>query len=1004
MSKTDEKIIEKYINLTNQYKIKYGTNTVILLQVGSFYEMYGLENQDKTIEGSNIVEVAEICELNISSKQIDKKTNKPIKMAGFGVHSLDKYLDKIINANYTAVIYDQEDDDIPNSRGKKKHVLNSICSPGTNINNRELTNNIMCIWINKRSRTNYIDVGISNIDILTGKTYIFQYDTEFIDAPSTFDETERYISTYNPNQIIIISDLLNEYNDKLISYLNLNLIKNNIYNTKNEDLDDYFKEKIKNCGSQKYQIKILEDFYTSSINIDDICCKFKEFEYATQSFCFLLDFVKEHNERLIKNISIPIFENYTDRIILANHTLKQLNIIDDNNHRGKLSSVRSLLNNCRTPIGKRRFDYNLLHPTNNVDILNREYEITEFMINKFNNDISFHQEIENDLKQIRDIEVFQRKLFHNKITPLAIVNLFNNIVTIKNMFDRLDDVAELTNYIKSNENLIYDKIRENCDKIIKGISDTINLEYAEEVNTFNFEKLEKSFFKRGLNEDFDKLEENLYNEYDKLIAYKNYFNKLFDNPTPEFVKIENKKENKKDDIQLTITDVRSKKLKTILSSDKINAIVDFNYKSTYNNSDKVLKISTTNIEFGASTSNNKFIKMIDIKNTVTTYLSLRQDLNVRMQCYYDVFIKKLQNYNNEFNNIIEYIGLLDVLVNKVKIATKFNYCKPIIRKKNNAYINATKIRHCLIEHLQTSELYVANDINLDETKSGILLYGTNAVGKTSFIRSIGICIIMAQAGLYVPCETFTFSPYNKIFSRILGNDNLFKGLSTFAVEMYELKSILENSDNNSLILGDELCSGTEIESAISIFVTGLQYLHDKNSSFIFATHLHEITKYSEITSLEKLDMKHLTVEYNEATGKLIFDRIIKDGPGRSSYGLEFCKSINLPDNFLNDAFSLRNKYNNNLSSLDLKTSHFNSNKIIGICEICKQQQAVDCHHLQYQCDSNENGYINNDNSLFNKNHKANLCAVCKSCHDKIHIENKRYKRIKTSEGYEIIEI
>ena len=151
-------------------------------------------------------------------------------------------------------------------------------------------------------------------------------------------------------------------------------------------------------------------------------------------------------------------------------------------------------------------------------------------------------------------------------------------------------------------------------------------------------------------------------------------------------------------------------------------------------------------------------------------------------------------------------------------------------------------------------------------------------------------------------------------------------------------------------------------------------------------------------------MKHLTVEYNERTGKLIFDRIIKDGPGKSSYGLEFCKSINLPENFLNEAFALRNKYNDNHSSLNLKTSHFNSNKVIGICEICKSNQAVDCHHLQYQSDSNENGYIKTDHMLFNKNHEANLCAVCKSCHDNIHRENKRYRRTKTSEGYEIIEI
>ena len=440
-------------------------------------------------------------------------------------------------------------------------------------------------------------------------------------------------------------------------------------------------------------------------------------------------------------------------------------------------------------------------------------------------------------------------------------------------------------------------------------------------------------------------------------------------------------------------------------SSKVKDVINVNYESTYSHAHNTLSIKTKEIEYGVTTGNNKYIKLNDIQKIVKTYLGLRENMNKRMQIFYKIFIDKLQDFKSEFANIIEYVGLIDILLNKVKIATKFNYCKPIIRERESSYVNAKKLRHCLIEHIQTNELYVANDVSLGEDKNGLLLYGTNAVGKSSYIRSIGISIIMAQAGLFVPCESFVFFPYSKIFSRILSNDNLFKGLSTFAVEMHELKSILENSDNRSLVLGDELCSGTEIESAISIFVTGLQFLHNKESSFIFATHLHEITKYSEITNLEKLGMKHLTVNFDEATGKLIFDRIIKDGPGISSYGLEFCKSINLPENFLNDAFRLRNKYNNDYySSLDFKTSHYNSKKIIGLCEICRVNQAVDCHHLQYQSDSNENGYINSNHALFNKNHEANLCAVCKSCHDKIHHENKRYKRVKTSEGCEIKEI
>ena len=84
------------------------------------------------------------------------------------------------------------------------------------------------------------------------------------------------------------------------------------------------------------------------------------------------------------------------------------------------------------------------------------------------------------------------------------------------------------------------------------------------------------------------------------------------------------------------------------------------------------------------------------------------------------------------------------------------------------------------------------------------------MGKSSFIKAIGIAIIVAQAGFYVPCQEFIYFPYKNIFTRILGNDNLFKGLSSFAVEMLELKTILNMADKDSLVLGDELCSGTKV--------------------------------------------------------------------------------------------------------------------------------------------------------------------------------------------------
>jgi DNA mismatch repair protein MutS len=342
---------------------------------------------------------------------------------------------------------------------------------------------------------------------------------------------------------------------------------------------------------------------------------------------------------------------------------------------------------------------------------------------------------------------------------------------------------------------------------------------------------------------------------------------------------------------------------------------------------------------------------------------------------------------------------VDLIQNQAYIARKYKYCKPSVdsgkdKGQEGSYVDARDIRHCLIERMNEDEIYVTNDISLGLKERGLLLYGTNAVGKTSMIRALGICIIMAQAGLYVPCSAFTYRPYTNIMTRILGNDNLFKGMSTFAVEMSELRVILKCADENSLILGDELCSGTEIDSAISIFVAGLQKLHALKSCFVFATHMHEIVDYEEIAQMDKLTTKHMAVTYDRARDMLIYDRKLRDGAGPSMYGLEVCKSLHLPDDFLKMANAIRLKYRdkNRTGDLSFKPSHFNAHKVKGVCELCKQNLGEEVHHLQHQREADANDYIEH----FHKNHRANLLTVCESCHLKMHETGQQYKRVFTT--------
>jgi DNA mismatch repair protein MutS len=550
----------------------------------------------------------------------------------------------------------------------------------------------------------------------------------------------------------------------------------------------------------------------------------------------------------------------------------------------------------------------------------------------------------------------------------------------------------------------------------------------------NIHKIEQSFIKNGVDTVLDNKIMTLMESEDQLECCRAYFSSIIANyetggkkkgskktstsdesePSTQdtFVKIH---ETEKNNFSLIATDRRCKILEEVLSLNKAKC-VSLTYKSSFFKEERqfVLEIGKDVIGIEKQSASNRFITSPQINKLCKDVSSIKINLIDTVSKVYSNIINDLERFQTKIEDICEFITSVDLVYAKAYIAFKYNYCKPTIQEDRckptiqedrtieKSYIKAQNLRHCLIEKIQQSELYVANDVSIGTDKTdGILLYGTNAVGKTSIIRALGISVVMAQSGLYVPASSFTFYPYKSIFTRILGNDNLFKGLSTFAVEMSELRTILRLADSRSLVLGDELCSGTESTSAISIFVAGIQTLYKKECSFIFATHLHEIVDYDEITSLSSVKCKHMSVVYDKETDALIYDRKLKDGPGNNMYGLEVCKSLNLPQDFLELAYNIRMKYKPEAQSvLDQKKSHFNAKHIKGQCEKCGKNMATEVHHLQYQQDADGRGLIENakDGLTFHKNHPANLISLCNTCHDEIHTTGTRLKKVKTSKG------
>jgi len=994
-------LINEYFELTKKFQDEYGDNTVLLMQVGAFFEVYGIYNKEQnTITSSKIIDFSQICELNVVDKNTCVGKNN-VMMAGFKDVMIEKYLRKIQDAGFTAVVYTQDENAKNTTRS-----LAGVFSPGTyfQTETKNLSNSITCIWVNLIEnkvllKGKYVVVGVANIDIYTGKTSIFEFKETYVNNPTTYDELERFISIYNPSEVILIANLPNEQElDYIISYagISCNLIhKIHV----NYSIDNVKMNRVKNCEKQPYQKEILSKFYKFD-NVDVFIQNFYQNNIATQAFCYLLDFVYQHNPQLVNKISEPIFENCSVRLTLSNHSLKQLNIINDGSVKSsKLSSVSDLLNNCLTQMGRRKFLYNILNPICDEKYLLREYNITEYILNNFDN---FNKYLNSRLINIKDLAKFERQIFLKKISPKSIYTLNTSVRIIGEIFDIIKEDNIIVDYLKEFDTNVME-IGNICDELLNFIDKNIDINIGKDID--QLQQFEINFIRQGVDSELDKKTETLKDSELALESIRDYLSNLIENKekktskSSDFVKIH---ETEKNNYSLICTSRRCKILQDALPS--IENTITLN---TSSNKSFTFNISKTRFSFEKQSASNNFIIDSQINNFCKNISSVKILLKDLITLIYNRFIEKLGiNFQINLEKIINFITLIDVIYTKASIAKNFNYCKPEIVNSEKAFVNAKGLRHCLIEQFQMNELYVTNDISLgDGQTDGVLLYGTNAVGKTTLIRALGISVIMAQAGLYVPCSSFRFKPYKRIFTRIIGNDNIFKGLSTFEVEMSELRTILRLMDENSLILGDELCSGTETISAISIFVAGIQKLHACKSSFIFATHLHEIVDYEEISSLKTVHLKHMEVKYDREKDLLVYDRKLKDGPGTKMYGLEVCKSLNLPSDFLESANQIRLKYNPEEGSiLSLKQSRYNSNKIVGLCEKCGKNAGKEVHHLQHQVDADNNGIIKTDESIFHKNNLANLMTLCESCHNSIHKTNTKLKRIKTSKGQSLEKI
>ena len=520
-------LIKECLENMKKWKQEYGNKTVVITQVGSFGELYSLLNEDGTYTDNTIQDVANINDMVIVPKNVFVD-GKQVVMAGVGMAYLDKYLKRLQEHGYTIVIYTQDIDGKNTTRS-----LSEIISPGTffSPDTEELSNNVMCVWLYKSIASKYnttaqVTIGVANIDIFTGKTSLFQFCSDYSHNPSTYDELERYISAYKPSECLIVANMPEKIINDIIGFVGL-------HNTKIHKVDisvsvasvsvdietssNSLTTFAKNAEKQIYQKEILKKFYPNIMEQDSFQA-FPTHFIATQAFCFLLDFVYQHSPNLVKQLAEPVFENYTDKLVLANHSLYQLNMIDDSRHTGKLRSVSSLLNNCVTTMGKRQFLYNLHNPTTNGVLLNASYNITEHLLSGNN----LWQTLRSKLTGIKDIEKLHRKLIMNKVCPKDLALLVNDLKIIASVYELTIKDNVLTSYIETYS--VKDNIQSACTNIFTDLQRVFSLEKCLGITDINGDT--EVFINPGISSSIDKLAQESMDGREKLEAIRLYLSNI----------------------------------------------------------------------------------------------------------------------------------------------------------------------------------------------------------------------------------------------------------------------------------------------------------------------------------------------------------------------------------------------------------------------------------------------------------------------------------------------
>jgi DNA mismatch repair protein MutS len=926
-------MFQEYIALYKEYSQKYGQNTAIFLAVGTFYELYDIQNMDTNETECNVRTIVDYLGIQMSTKKGDFAPNEVGLFAGFPEYVLHKWASRLTSAGWTVVVVDQ----IKDMRGKvKERKVSRILSPASHVEAALSTETpyILQLYFYSASAYQPPVFGAAILDLTVATTHT--YSGTAIGRPDAWsvESILQMINVFSPKEVVIHwrgelalpEEVTFRRMFGLSSAIPIRL-------RSIADMGAFTRESVRS--------EYLKKIYTLRSLLPPRTLLGIRTEEEECALLLLLQYVEEHCPAMLKSFHKNMPWVPETRLVCGNHTLQQLQITGPNLQ----ETIVGLFHKCYSPMGKRHIKERIVNPLSDpTEIQMRLNEVTHYLTVWSEEQ---HLSLERRLRSMYDLPRIHRRLLCGLVHASDIYHLFETYAAMEHIHQTIARDTPLA-----------------PPYTLQEWSEYLSLFRAH----FNQEKARMA----SGSSECTALDHERYPEVGQ-------------------------KEKEMADIVEEIHTLRRHIATT--ASIPLESI-HIEVRSQHSNGEpygfKVPSVALQQLKkhmagLPAGT------KVSELKAGGWYTCTALDQLNSRLQKAREALEHLWNRYLIEACSAIseagqslwtpmeQWISHLDVTQCIGKVSSEWGFVCPTIlpfSHGDSSIVSVKQIRHPLVELASPHITFVRNDITLDDQEKGLLCYGNNAIGKSTLAKSLGIAVILAQCGSYVPAAAMTLRPFQALYSRIHNNDHLFAGMSSFSVEMSELRTILQNASPYTLVVSDEMANGTESTSATALVASSIEWLSRHRSKFIMATHLHDLPKYVDAKK-EGVAIKHLHVEYDPVTQKLIYHRTLRDGQGSSMYGIEVARAMALPFEFIESALATRHRIVGSTTQQHAKSSAWNPNIVRKECERCRHPicSELEVHHIEHRASADALGRLP-DGTHMNK--ESNLMVICQTCHDQLH--------------------